>query len=75
MVTVFTILHLISCLALITIVVLQSGKKSGLSSVSGGSESYLSKNKNAGMDAFLARITKWVAIAFAAFTLILTIII
>ena len=75
LITVITILHLISCLALVAVVVLQSGKKSGLSAISGGGESYLSRNKAASLDAKLARLTKWIAAAFAVFTLVLTIII
>ena len=75
LITVITIFHLISCVALIAVVVLQSGKKSGLAAISGGSESYLSRNKAASLDAKLARLTKWVAVAFAVFTLVLNIII
>ena len=75
MVIAFTILQLISCLALVTIVVMQSGKKSGMSAISGGSESFLSKNKANNLDAMLAKLTKWVAIAFAVLTLVLNIII
>ncbi len=75
MVVFVTIIHLICSLALVAVVILQSGKKSGLAAISGGNESYLSKNKSANLDAKLARMTKWVAIAFAVTTLVLNIII
>ena len=75
MVIALSILHLISCLALVCIVVLQSGKKSGLTAISGGSESYLAKNRNASLDARLARWTKWAAIVFAVLTLVMTLVV
>lgn len=75
MAVVLTVIHLICCLLLVAVVIMQSGKKSGMSAISGGSESYLSRNKGANLDAKLARLTKWVALAFAVITLILNIII
>lgn len=70
-----TIIQLLSCVVLIGVVILQSGKTAGLSGViGGGSDTYLSKNKGKTLDSKLARATKWVAIAFAVLTLILNII-
>ncbi|NLA86124.1 MAG: preprotein translocase subunit SecG [Clostridiales bacterium] len=72
---VITILQLISCVALIGVVMLQSGKTAGLSGViGGGSDTYLAKNKAKSLDAKMSRATKWVAIAFAVLTLLLSII-
>ncbi len=70
-----TIIHLICCLVLIAVVIFQSGKKSGMTAISGGTESFLSRNKSANLDAKLARLTKWVALGFTVTTLILNIII
>jgi preprotein translocase subunit SecG len=73
--TVVTILQLISCLILIAVVLLQSGKTAGLTgALTGGSETYLSKNKAKTLDSKLARATKWVAIAFVVLTLLLSLI-
>jgi preprotein translocase subunit SecG len=70
-----TIIQLISCIALIGVVMLQSGKTAGLSGVlGGGSDTYLSKNKGKTLDSKLSRATKWVAIVFAVLTLLLGII-
>jgi preprotein translocase subunit SecG len=70
-----TILQLICGLAIILIVLLQSGKKAGLSgAIAGGVDTFLSKNKAKTMDARLAKITKWVALAFVILTLLLSII-
>ena len=70
-----TIIQLIICVALVVIVILQSGKSAGLSgAIAGGADTFLSKNKAKSMDAKLAKITKWVAVAFVVLTLILNII-
>ena len=68
-----TIIQLISCLALTAIVILQSGKSSGLSGALGGgsSDTFMAKNKNKALDSRLAKITKWVAAVFMILTLIL----
>jgi preprotein translocase subunit SecG len=66
---ILTVIQVILAVALIAIVTLQSGKSSGLSSaVSGASESFFSKNKNGSLDATLAKLTKWVALAFVVLT-------
>ena len=69
--TVFTIIQLLSCVFLIAVVLLQSGKSSGLSgAVSGNSaETFFSKGKSKSFDSMLARATKWVGIVFVVLTL------
>ncbi len=69
-----TILVVIVSIALTAIVMLQSGKSSGLGAMAGGSETFLSKNKGKSMDAKLARITKYVAIVFMILVLVLSLI-
>ncbi|MBQ7736646.1 MAG: preprotein translocase subunit SecG [Oscillospiraceae bacterium] len=72
---VFTIIQVICCLALIAIVLLQSGKSSGLSgAIAGGAETFFSKGKAESLDARLAKLTKWVAGAFVLLTLVLNLI-
>ena len=71
---ILVVLETIASLALIVIVLLQSGKEAGLSgALSGSSDSYLSKNKG-GMDHILATSTKWIALAWIVLTLVLTLI-
>ncbi len=73
--TVLTVIQLISCIAIVGIVLFQSGKSAGLSGVFGGNtNSFLAKNKAKALDARLARVTKWVAAVFAILTLILSFI-
>jgi len=56
---------------LICVIVLQSGKNSGLSAFTGANESYLAKNKAKSRDARLALATKWVAGVFVVLTVVL----
>ena len=71
--TVVMVLEVIASLALILVVLFQSGKESGLSgAISGSAETYLSKNKKGGLDQTLAAATKWVALAWVLLTLALS---
>ena len=73
---IFTIIQLLAALFLIVVVLLQSGKSSGLSgAVSGNSsETFFGKGKSKTLDATLARMTKWVGGVFVLLTLVLTLI-
>ena len=56
---------LLLSIIVILIVILQEGHRSGINgAISGGADTFLSKNKARTVDAFLARWTKWFAIAF-----------
>lgn len=68
------ILQLLCGVALVLAVLFQSGKSSGLSSVFGSGDSFLSRNKAKSMDAKLARATKWVGAAFIVLTLALDVL-
>ena len=72
---VITILQLLCGLAVILVVLLQSGKSAGLSgSIGGVADSFLARNKAKTMDAKLARATKWIGAVFLILTLILLIL-
>jgi preprotein translocase subunit SecG len=59
--------HILFTLSLIVIVLLQSGKQSGLSgSIAGGAETFFGKNKGRTIDAMLSKYTAVAAIAFLA---------
>ena len=69
---ILSIIFFILALVLVVVVTFQSGKTNGLSGVFGGnSDTFLAKNKAKSMDARLAKITKWVAIAFVVLALVL----
>ena len=70
-----TVVMLLSALALIIIVLFQSGKSAGLSgAIAGNSDSFMSKNKNRSWDAKLANSTKWVAAVWLLTTLALSLL-
>ena len=72
---IITIIQLIFCVGLTCIVLLQSGKRSGLSgAIAGAADTYLTKNKARTLDAKLAKMTKWIAIIFVVLTLALIMI-
>ncbi len=72
---ILTIIQLISGLGLIVIIMLQSGKGSGLSgAIGGGSDSYSFKAKAKTLDAKLTKFTKWVALAFVLLTFVLNLL-
>ena len=68
------ILQLLCGLFLVLAVLFQSGKNAGLSSVIGGSDSFLAKNKSKTLDAKLARATKWIGAVFIVLTLALNVL-
>ena len=67
-----TILEVLASIALIAVVLLQSGKESGLGALAGNSETYLSKSKFGSLDKILASATKWIALAWVLLTLSLS---
>ena len=72
---VLTVVEVLLSIALIVVVLLQSGKESGLSgALSGSSDNYLSKNKKKNMDQMLASSTKWIAAVWVVLTLVLSLI-
>jgi len=70
-----TIIQLLTCLFLICVVLLQSGKRSGLSgAISGAADTFLTHSKAVTLDAKLAKMTKWVGLAFVVLTLVLNLV-
>ena len=58
-------LILILSIVIIAVVLLQQGRRAGITgAISGGADTFLSKNKARTVDASLARWTKYVAIGF-----------
>ena len=72
---ILTVLEVIASVALIAVVLVQSGKEAGLSgALAGNNESYMNKSKMGGLDKMLAKATKWIALAWIVLTLILSLI-
>lgn len=69
---VLTVAQVILSVALMAIILIQSGKESGLSgALSGNNESYMSKSGSGSLDKKLASATKWVALAWIILTLVI----
>lgn len=70
------ILHILFCVTLIVIVLLQSAKQAGLSgSISGGAETFFGKNKGRTIDAMLSKWTAVAAVGFLVTSIVLQILI
>lgn len=70
-----TVLEVLASIALVGVVLMQSGKESGLSgAIAGNTDSYMNQGKAASRDKMLASITKWIALAWIILTLILSLI-
>lgn len=72
---VLSVIYFLVALALVAIVMLQSGKSAGLSGTIGGvADTFMAKGKAKSFDARLAKATKWIGAAFIVLTLILNIL-
>ena len=74
---IITIIQLLCGVALVAIVLFQSGKSAGLSGAIGGTgaaSGFGAKAQAKTLDAKLAKYTKWVALAFVLLTLVLDLI-
>ena len=73
MVIALTTLEALCSVALIVVVLMQSGKEAGLSgALAGASDNYLNKSKKGNLDSILASSTKWIALVWILLTLALT---
>lgn len=67
------VLLIIASIVMIIVIILQEGNQQGVGVVSGGADTFFSKNKARSYDAFLARATKWFAIGFVVIVLALNV--
>ena len=73
--TILSVLVALASIAVIGVVLLQSGKKAGLSgAIAGGSETYMSKTKNSGLDQMLATSTKGIALVWVILVLAMSLV-
>lgn len=72
---VLIVLEVLVSVALTAVVLMQSGKESGLSgAISGNADTYLGKNKGSTLDQKLASWTKWIALVWILLALSLSIV-
>ncbi len=73
---VLIVVQIIISLVLTTVVLMQSGKQTGLSgSIAGGAETFFGKNKARTMDGMLSRLTTILAVLFIVISFVLSLII
>ena len=73
---IMTVMHIMFCISIIVIVLLQSGKQAGLSgAIAGGAETFFGKNKGRTIDAMLSRYTSVAAVLFLVTSIVLQLII
>ena len=68
---VIQILFILLCIGLTVLVLMQEVKSAGLGAISGAAETYWGKNKGRSMEGKLVKITKYLAIGFMLFSIIL----
>ena len=67
-------LEVLASIALVLVVLMQSGKAAGLGAISGSTDTYMGKNKGNTMEEKIAAATKWVALAWIVLTLALNLV-
>jgi len=71
--TIVIVLEVIASVAIILVVMFQSGKEAGLSgALTGNTDTYMSKSKFGNLDKTLASATKWIALVWVLLTLSLS---
>ena len=71
--TTLIVLLVITCISLIVVVLLQSGKSAGLSgAISGGAEQLFGKQKARGLDLYLHRATIVLSVLFFVLTVLVS---
>lgn len=67
-------LLMLFAIIIIVVIILQEGNQKGLGVVSGGADTFFSKNKARSVDAKLSRITKFLAAGFVVFVIALNVL-
>ena len=68
---IFGIILILFSIGIIIIVLLQEGSQQNMGAVTGGADTFFSKNKARSIDAFLARWTKFIAVGFFVINIIM----
>lgn len=68
---VFGVILLLFSIGIVFVVLLQEGHQQNLGAITGGADTFLSKNKARSIDAFLSRWTKFIAIGFFVLVIVI----
>ena len=73
--TVLSIIQVLCCIAIIAVVMLQSGKSAGLSgAISGGAETFMTSGQAKSLDTKLSKATPWLSLVFVVLPLVLNLL-
>lgn len=67
---IFGVILIIFSIAIIFVVIMQEGNQQNVGAVSGGADTFFSKNKARSIDSFLSKWTKIIAVGFFALVII-----
>ena len=68
---IFGVILLLFSVGIVFVVLLQEGHQQNLGAITGGADTFLSKNKARSIDAFLSRCTKFIAIGFFVLVIVI----
>lgn len=75
LITVLSVIQVLCCIAIVAVVMLQSGKSAGLSgAISGGAETFMSSGQAKSLDSKLSKATPWLSLVFVVLTLVLNLL-
>jgi protein translocase, SecG subunit len=72
---IFGLILILFSVAITVVIILQEGHQQNMGAITGGADTFLSKNKARSVDAFLARWTKVIAVGFFVLVMVINIII
>ena len=73
--TVLSVIQVLCCIAIVAVVMMQSGKSAGLSgAISGGAETFMTSGQAKSLDTKLSKATPWLSLVFVVLTLILNLL-
>ena len=73
--TVLSVIQVLCCIAIVVVVMMQSGKSAGLSgAISGGAETFMTSGQAKSLDSKLSKATPWLSLVFVVLTLILNLL-
>ncbi len=67
-------LMILFSIVIVAMILLQQSRRSGVGAISGGIDTFLSKNKARDLDSKLSRLTKYIAILFFVLSIVANVI-
>ncbi|MFU0828392.1 MAG: Protein-export membrane protein SecG [Lachnoclostridium sp.] len=72
---IITVIYVIICIALVTVVLMQEGKSAGLSgSINGVADTYWGRNRGRSMEGALEKFTRILTVGFVVLSVVLNLI-